>query len=61
MSKAVLVVLHMTTEFEEYKRLFPDTHWMPRAEQQNLAQVVVIGYNGRALTRTTRFSTFLSV
>lgn len=47
--------LHMTTEFEEYKRLFPDTHWMPRADQQNLAQVVVIGYNGRAPRKEDAF------
>ncbi len=40
--------LHMTTEFEEYRRQFPETRWLPRDEQANLAQVVVIGYNGRA-------------
>lgn len=47
--------LHMTTEFEEYKRLFPGTPWMPRAEHQNLAQVVVIGYNGRAPRKEDAF------
>ena len=47
--------LHMTTEFEEYRRLFPETHWMPRPEQQNLAQVVVIGYNGRAPRKEDAF------
>ncbi|MCC6967127.1 MAG: hypothetical protein IT391_12705 [Nitrospira sp.] len=47
--------LHMTTEFEDYKRLFPGTQWMPRAEQQNLAQIVVIGYNGRAPRKEDAF------
>lgn len=47
--------LHMTTEFEEYKRLFQETRWMPHAEQQNLAQVVVIGYNGRAPRKEDAF------
>ncbi len=47
--------LHMTAEFEEYTRLFPDTRWMPRSEQQHLAQVVVIGYNGRAPRKEDAF------
>lgn len=47
--------LHMTTEFEDYRRLFPETHWMPRPDQQNLAQVVVIGYNGRAPRKEDAF------
>ncbi|MDR4474162.1 MAG: hypothetical protein MRJ92_16460, partial [Nitrospira sp.] len=40
--------LHMTAEFDEYRRQFPETRWVSRGEQPNLAQVVVIGYNGRA-------------
>lgn len=40
--------LHMTTEFEEYRRQFPDQRWRSPQEQADLAQVVVIGYNGRA-------------
>ena len=47
--------VHMTTEFEEYRRLFPETRWLPRADQQNLAQVVVIGYNGRAPRKEDAF------
>ncbi|HRC44644.1 MAG TPA: hypothetical protein PLT27_11360 [Nitrospira sp.] len=40
--------LHMTAEFEEYRRQFPDTGWVPLQGHPDLAQVVVIGYNGRA-------------
>ena len=40
--------LHMTAEFEEYRRQFPDTGWASLQGQPDLAQVVVIGYNGRA-------------
>ncbi|HVG02221.1 MAG TPA: hypothetical protein VM842_04985, partial [Nitrospira sp.] len=40
--------LHMTTEFEEYHRQFPETRWISTSEHPDLAQVVVIGYNGRA-------------
>ncbi len=47
--------LHMTTEFEEYRRQFPETHWVPRGEQPNLAQVVVISYNGRAPRKEESF------
>lgn len=47
--------LHMTTEFEEYRRQFPEAHWVSRGEQPNLAQVVVIGYNGRAPRREETF------
>ena len=47
--------LHMTTEFEEYRRQFPETRWLPPDEQANLAQVVVIGYNGRAPRKEEAF------
>lgn len=40
--------LHMTTEFEEYRRQFPDTAWVSLQGNPDLAQVVVISYNGRA-------------
>jgi hypothetical protein len=40
--------LHLTTEFEQYRRSFPETTWQPLPEQQQLAQVVLISYNGRA-------------
>ena len=40
--------LHMTAEFDEYRRQFPDTPWFSPSEHQDFAQVVVISYNGRA-------------
>ena len=40
--------LHLTTEFDEYRRAFPDTTWVSRETGRQLAQVVVISYNGRA-------------
>ncbi len=47
--------LHLTTEFEEYRRLFPDTAWQSREAVQNLAQVLVVSYNGRAPRKEDRF------
>ena len=40
--------LHLATEFEEYRRAFPDVVWEPVSTQQQLAQVIMISYNGRA-------------
>ncbi len=40
--------LHMTTEFDEYHRQFPEARWVSPSEHPDLAQVVVISYNGRA-------------
>ena len=40
--------LHLSQEFREYQQLFPDTTWKTIEEQQHLAQVIVISYNGRA-------------
>lgn len=47
--------LHLTNEFEEYRRLFPDTVWQTSAAQQDLAQVVLISYNGRAPRKEDRY------
>lgn len=47
--------LHLMNEFEEYQRLFPDTVWQPGAAQRDLAQVVLISYNGRAPRKEDRF------
>ncbi len=47
--------LHLTAEFEEYRRLFPDVVWQSRHEQEHLAQVVVISYNGRAPRKEDQF------
>lgn len=46
--------LNMTNEFEEYRRLFPDTVWQVSAAQRGLAQVVLISYNGRAPRKEDR-------
>jgi uncharacterized protein len=40
--------LHLTTEFEEYRGRFPDVTWTSQSMLQQLAQVVVVSYNGRA-------------
>ena len=47
--------LHLSTEFEEYRRQFPDATWVSQAMQQQLAQVVVISYNGRAPRKEDQF------
>ncbi|HSA61869.1 MAG TPA: hypothetical protein VLE03_06485 [Nitrospiraceae bacterium] len=47
--------LHLTTELEEYRRAFPEVVWQPVSEQQQLAQVVMISYNGRAPKKEDRF------
>ena len=40
--------LHFSQELTEYKSVFPDTRWETSQALQQLAQVVVISYNGRA-------------
>ncbi len=47
--------LHLNQEFEEYRRRFPGATWVSQAMQQQLAQVVVIGYNGRAPRKEDHF------
>ena len=47
--------LHLSQEFTEYQRLFPDTVWKSSEEQQQLAQVIVISYNGRAPRKEDQF------
>lgn len=47
--------LHLTTEFGEYRRRFPDATWMSQTMQAQLAQVVVISYNGRAPRKEDQF------
>jgi hypothetical protein len=47
--------LHLSSELEEYRRLFPDLAWEPFSKQQQLAQVVMISYNGRAPRKEDRF------
>ena len=40
--------LHFTQELTEYQHVFPDTKWETSQALQQLAQVIVISYNGRA-------------
>lgn len=40
--------LHLTTELERYRQLFPDVTWSSMSGHEQLAQVVLISYNGRA-------------
>ena len=47
--------LNLTQEFAEYHQLFPDTSWKSVEEQQHLAQVLVISYNGRAPLKEDQF------
>ena len=47
--------LHFTQELAEYRRLFPDTMWETSQSLQQLAQVVVISYNGRAPSKEDQF------
>jgi hypothetical protein len=47
--------LNLTQEFAEYHQLFPDTPWKSVEEQQHLAQVLVISYNGRAPLKEDQF------
>jgi hypothetical protein len=47
--------LHFTQELAEYKHVFPDTRWETSQSLQQLAQVVVISYNGRAPRKEDQF------
>jgi hypothetical protein len=47
--------LHFTQELAEYRSLFPDTKWETSIAVQQLAQVVVISYNGRAPRKEDQF------
>ncbi len=47
--------LHLSQEYTEYHQLFPDTPWKSIEEQQHLAQVLVISYNGRAPLKEDQF------
>jgi hypothetical protein len=47
--------LGLSQEFTEYQHLFPDTIWKSSEEQQQLAQVLVISYNGRAPRKEDQF------
>jgi hypothetical protein len=47
--------LHLGQELAEYQRRFPDTDWQSHEEQQRLAHVLVISYNGRAPRKEDQF------
>lgn len=47
--------LHFTQELAEFQQLFPDTRWETGQALQQLAQVVVISYNGRAPRKEDQF------
>ncbi|HMI38721.1 MAG TPA: hypothetical protein VK500_02355, partial [Nitrospiraceae bacterium] len=47
--------LHFTQEMAEYQHVFPDTRWETSQSLQQLAQVVVISYNGRAPRKEDQF------
>jgi len=47
--------LHFTQELAEYQHVFPETRWEPSQALQQLAQVVVISYNGRAPRKEDQF------
>lgn len=47
--------LHFTQELAEYQSLFPATRWETSQALQQLAQVVVISYNGRAPRKEDQF------
>jgi len=47
--------LHLSQEFSEYQRAFSDQPWQSIQAQQQLAQVLVISYNGRAPRKEDQF------
>jgi hypothetical protein len=47
--------LHLTQELTEYQHAFPDTPWQSSQALQQLAQVIVISYNGRAPRKEDQF------
>jgi hypothetical protein len=47
--------LHFTQELAEYQQAFPETRWESSQALQQLAQVVVISYNGRAPHKEDQF------
>lgn len=47
--------LNLNQELAEYQRVFPGTPWETTVEQRQLAQVVVISYNGRAPHKEDQF------
>lgn len=47
--------LGLTTELDDYQNQFPDVVWGPASARRQLAQVVMISYNGRAPRKEDHF------
>jgi hypothetical protein len=47
--------LGLATELDGYRKQFPDVAWEPASVRRQLAQVVMISYNGRAPRKEDRF------
>lgn len=47
--------LGLATEVDTYRKRFPDVVWEPASVRRQLAQVVMISYNGRAPRKEDRF------
>jgi hypothetical protein len=47
--------LHLNQELTDYQRTFPNIPWQSAQAQQQLAQVVVMSYNGRAPRKEDQF------
>jgi uncharacterized protein len=47
--------LGLTTELAGYQQAFPEVSWQSRSSQEQLAQVVMISYNGRAPRKVDMF------
>ena len=47
--------LGLATELDGYQKKFPDVVWEPASARRQLAQVVMISYNGRAPRKEDRF------
>jgi hypothetical protein len=48
-------LLHLSTELDEYRRRFPDATWKSGKDPAQLAQLVVISYNGLAPRKEDEF------
>ncbi len=47
--------LHLTDEHAQYRQAFADTPWQPSPDPQQVAQVVVVSYNGSAPRKEDQF------
>jgi len=47
--------LHLTDEHAQYRQAFADASWQPGADPRQLAQVVVVSYNGRSPRKEDHF------